>query len=140
MESIDSAPTKNQDRHSETQEAIVGAQIDRIARSAKSAEIEACKDLWLAVLEQAVKDARGSRRHHSIVREAREWFRSEDEDPGSFLWVCRILRLDPDVVRGAVEGKYYYEAAWPLIGPTQYGGKTSDDRCGGRNTVPTTPL
>jgi hypothetical protein len=74
-------------------------------------EIEACKDLWLAVLEQAVKDARGTRRYHSIVEEARDWFRSEDEDPGSFLWVCRILFLDPEAVRAAVERDCYSEAA-----------------------------
>ena len=111
MESIHSVPTTNQDRNPEAQEAIVGGQIDRIARLAKSAENEACKDLWLAVLEQAVKDARGTRRYHRIVKEAREWFRSEDEDPGSFLWVCRILCLDPEAVRGAVEREHYYEAA-----------------------------
>jgi len=111
MKSIHSVPITNQDRHPQAQEAITGGQIERIAWLAKSAENEACEDLWQAVLEQAVKDARGTRRYHSIVKEAREWFRSENEEPGSFLWVCRILRLDPEAVRGAVEKEYYYEAA-----------------------------
>jgi hypothetical protein len=85
--------------------------IGCIEHPVQSVEIEACRNLWLAVLEQAVKDARGARRYHSIVKEAREWFKNEDEDPGSFLWVCRILRLDPEAVRGAVEREHYYEAA-----------------------------
>ena len=111
MEWMYSVSTPNQDRNPEVQEAIAGEQIERNAWLAKSAENEACQDLWQAVLEQAVKDARGTRRYHRIVKEAREWFRSEDENPGSFLWVCRILRLDPEAVRGAVEKEYYYGAA-----------------------------
>ena len=111
MQSFESVTNTNHGQRNEGQAAKLAGPIGRVDPLAESVEIEACKDLWLAVLEQAVKDARGTRRYYSIVEEAREWFRSEDENPGSFLWVCRILFLDPAAIRDAVERDYCSEAA-----------------------------
>jgi len=111
MKSFDSVTNTNYRQRHEGQAAMLSGSIGCIDPLAKSVEIEACKDLWLAVLEQAMKDARGTRTYHTIVKEAREWFKSEDEGPGSFLWVCRILCLDPEAIRSTVEKEYYYEAA-----------------------------
>ncbi len=62
---------------------------------------DACKELWVAVLGQAIKDTRGDttghRGHHRpILREAaRAWFGSENREVGSFLWICEILECNP---------------------------------------------
>jgi len=111
MKSFDSVAITNNDYRTEAQTAMLQGSIGCIDQLMESVEMDACKDLWLAVLEQAVKDARGTRTYHSIMREAREWFRSENEDPGSFLWICQLLGLDPEAVRGTVAKEYYCEAA-----------------------------
>ncbi|MBF0295805.1 MAG: helix-turn-helix domain-containing protein [Magnetococcales bacterium] len=51
-------------------------------------------DLWASVLEQALADL--SDRSHR--RKALLWFSSRDDAPGSFLFVCDALNLDPDKV------------------------------------------
>jgi len=64
---------------------------------------DACKRLWYAVLEQAVKDAQGY--YNSRREEARQWLFSENHGAASFLWICDVLGLDPDFFRNA----YRYE-------------------------------
>jgi hypothetical protein len=54
---------------------------------------EGCKRLWVAVLEQAVDDLR---RGYSHATPARDWFRSDSEEVGSFIWTCRMLGIDPE--------------------------------------------
>ena len=71
-----------------------------------------CRRLWAAVLEQAIKDARGGRTYHIITEEARTWFRSQNEDVGSFIWICRTLDLDPSYVRGKVKQQPVVRATW----------------------------
>ena len=34
---------------------------------------------------------------------ARRWFRSDDTDPGSFLFVCKVLSLDPEYIRAGLK-------------------------------------
>jgi hypothetical protein len=53
--------------------------------------------LWRAVLDQAFKDAEGRVGTYAHRKDAREWFRSNGEDIGSFLWICEVLELDPQV-------------------------------------------
>jgi len=62
------------------------------------------KALWAAVLEQAIKDIQSDLTFRkgnirSIFSEgAWAWFRSENQDVGSFLWTCSMLGLEPDFV------------------------------------------
>ncbi|TET63088.1 hypothetical protein E3J48_03070 [Candidatus Aerophobetes bacterium] len=51
-----------------------------------------CKRLWHAVLEQAIKDA-----HWDVA--ARAWFWSKNQGIGSFLWICSVLGLSPELIR-----------------------------------------
>jgi hypothetical protein len=60
--------------------------------------------LWVAVLEQAIIDlsgpngVRGGERRR-LRTFSRLWFTSDNDQPGSFLWVCESLQLDPSWVR-----------------------------------------
>jgi len=60
---------------------------------------EGSKRLWAAVLEQAIEDVR---REHGHADRARAWFQSEGEEVGSFLWICRMLDIDPKSTRKSV--------------------------------------
>lgn len=52
----------------------------------------ACKRLWCAVLQQAIKDSRWD-------VTARSWFFSKDRGASSFLWICTVLNLKPEDIR-----------------------------------------
>jgi hypothetical protein len=60
---------------------------------------EACKRLWHAVLDRAIRDLVDPRTKFKDREEAREWFQSERQEVGSFLWVCNILGFNPGTVR-----------------------------------------
>ena len=60
------------------------------------------KNLWKAVLEQAFKDAQGKVGTYECSRNARVWFQSDSKDIGSFLWICEVLDLEPEVTLGRV--------------------------------------
>jgi len=62
------------------------------------------KRLWAAVLKQAVRDARqraskGDVSRQMMTASARAWFESENQDIGSFLWVCAALDVEPRYVK-----------------------------------------
>ena len=58
----------------------------------------AYKRLWFSVFKTAIEDYRGV--HGSILREdARAWLTSDDEDVGSFNWICSVLNVEPFFVR-----------------------------------------
>lgn len=76
---------------------------------------DACRDLWVAVLDDArmlvstggrglEPDGRGdwSRNTTDDRRRARDWMLSRDEDVGTFRWICTLLDWDADVVRERV--------------------------------------
>lgn len=73
-------------------------------------ELVGPRDLWAAVMHGAVSDllgqnstTKGRNRHvinTDLARGARRWFDSDDRDIGSFLWICSVLELDPERVRG----------------------------------------
>jgi hypothetical protein len=54
---------------------------------------KSCKELWAAVLEQAIQDFN---RGYFYADRAREWFQSESEEVGSFLWICKMLSVDAE--------------------------------------------
>ena len=65
---------------------------------------EACKQLWAAVLKQAIKDAQRelSANMFNFKKMSRQsalrWFLNEDQEVGSFLWVCSLTRIEPESV------------------------------------------
>ena len=64
---------------------------------------EAYQRLWHAVLKQAIKDARWD-------VTARTWFCSNNQETGSFLWICSLLGISPESLRRLVGKKYDDEA------------------------------
>ncbi|HXG52852.1 MAG TPA: hypothetical protein VNN77_15755 [candidate division Zixibacteria bacterium] len=61
--------------------------------------------LWSRVLLQAIWDLAGIKlkmpksEAPRLQRRTRAWFDSRDTSPGSFIWICHILSLDPATVR-----------------------------------------
>ena len=68
---------------------------------------KACRALWVSVLWQGVCDAvrlasaaRPWRRAYSD--DAVEWIMADEEEVGSFRWICGVVNLDPGRVRERV--------------------------------------
>ena len=55
------------------------------------------RDLWLAVINQALDDLTATER--PLKRSARAWFLSSNRNAGSFIWVCDLVGLEPTAVR-----------------------------------------
>lgn len=78
-------------------------------------EFNTCRQLWAEVLRVAVADARGegympngTRQVAAAIRtvtrdRAREWLTSDEQQVGSFLWICSLLELEPSAVRKALQ-------------------------------------
>lgn len=68
------------------------------------------EDLWLAVIVQAVEDLRGHRSPTGSlwgrlsVYSAKEWFQSPGGGIGSFGWICDVLGLEVERIRGLALG------------------------------------
>ena len=63
--------------------------------------------LWSRVLLQAIWDLSGiklkvPKKETTLQRITRVWFSSFNDSPGSFIWICNVLSLDPDAVRQRV--------------------------------------
>lgn len=59
--------------------------------------------LWIEVMRLGVQDfcyarARGSSYNHPHI----QWFWSDSQEPGSYLWLCHLLDLDPAKSRSQV--------------------------------------
>ena len=65
----------------------------------------ACKRLWCAVLQQAIKDS-----HWDVT--ARSWFFSTDQEAGSFLWICTVLDFNPTLILTLLATRYLDEGAF----------------------------
>lgn len=59
---------------------------------------ESYRNLWAAVLDQAIEDVRQYNGGFSMER-AILWFESESNEIGSFLWVCSVLDLNPKPIK-----------------------------------------
>lgn len=59
------------------------------------------RELWSAVLGQAIEDLTDSRAG-SEGYSARLWFESDNHEPGSFLWICDHLELEASSIRRGV--------------------------------------
>lgn len=64
--------------------------------------------LWSRVLLQAIWDLAGIKlkvqksEAPRLQRRTRAWFLATKDSPGSFIWICNTLQLDPDAVRDRV--------------------------------------
>jgi hypothetical protein len=67
--------------------------------------------LWSRVLLQAIWDLSGiklnlpKKETPTLQRITRAWFSSFNDSPGSFIWICHVLSLDPEAVRQRVLAK-----------------------------------
>ena len=50
---------------------------------------EAYRNLWIAVLKQAIKD----------MERSRPWFEDGNKETGSFQWICSVLDLNPRSIK-----------------------------------------
>ena len=58
-------------------------------------------ELWTQVILRAINDLDG---HRAVISpsaqdSAREWFASESDSVGSFIWTCQIIDVDPTFIR-----------------------------------------
>jgi hypothetical protein len=82
--------------------------------------------LWSAVLLQAIEDYHRKGTGYEVAvngfklrgwyydremrrdrRRAEGWFKSKNQDVGSFLWICDILQLNPDRVWEKIREKNF---------------------------------
>jgi hypothetical protein len=64
-------------------------------------------ELWTQVILQAITDLDGrtSLTPRSAKDSAREWFASECDEVGSFIWTCEIINVDPNFIRSQLTKK-----------------------------------
>lgn len=64
-------------------------------------------ELWTQVILQAINDLDGrtSLTPRSAKDSAREWFASECDGVGSFLWTCQLINVDPNFIRSQLAKK-----------------------------------
>ena len=55
-----------------------------------------CKNLWIAVLKQAIEDLNDNKGYH---RWAKQWIDDDNKDLPGFLAICELLELNPDILR-----------------------------------------
>ncbi len=73
---------------------------------------ESILELWKEVLKKAVDDAKEGPSEREIKdyiyctkANAKEWIKGKSEEPGSFIWVCDLLDLQPSAVRREIFGR-----------------------------------
>ncbi|MBF0583743.1 MAG: hypothetical protein HQL80_05845 [Magnetococcales bacterium] len=77
------------------------------------------KELWIAVLAQAVRDTArllkkvqkepelwSNHLFRSDVRDLKRFFRDRSMAPGSFCFICSLMSLDPEQAAQRIEEKY----------------------------------
>jgi hypothetical protein len=65
-------------------------------------------ELWISVILQAIDDLdrRTALSPRSAQYSAREWFASESDEVGSFIWTCHVINVDPDFIRSRLAKKH----------------------------------
>lgn len=66
------------------------------------------QNLWMSVLTLAMQDLSGP---DHLAKPARAWFCSKVTTPGSLIWVCDQLGLDPNAVRQRILRRLPREAS-----------------------------
>ena len=58
------------------------------------------KNLWASVLDQAIFDIRSHSKINQVYsNQAIAWLNSTNTKIKSFIWICTILNLNPDIAR-----------------------------------------
>ena len=73
------------------------------------------KKLLVAILAQALRDLVYAGRFSPTkgpAFDALKWFSSEQTSPGSFLWICTALEIDPCPLRQWVEELHSADGDW----------------------------
>ena len=65
-------------------------------------QTQACIRMWAAVFRAGLLDAADNFK----LGYRNSWFESDDQYPGSFVWLCDLFNLDPDKARSMVRMKY----------------------------------
>ena len=65
-------------------------------------------ELWTRVILQAIDDLdRGDSLTSRLAQEsARQWFASDYEGVGSFVWCCNVISVDPSFIRSSLAKKH----------------------------------
>ena len=61
--------------------------------------------LWAACLKQAVDDLH--HRDDGIKAKAVAWFATDDDDPGTFQWICSVLEIDAVRIRQRIKERQH---------------------------------
>ncbi len=71
---------------------------------------EPYRRLWAAVLAQAMwdlkKTAQAQQTGSFFLHDPIGWFRSDQEHVGSFVWICLVMGLVPDLTRERLSGMF----------------------------------
>ena len=70
-----------------------------------NAQAKACRKLWAHVLAGALQDLQNRAKYGNAVANrhiAHTWIDSDESAPSSFVWVCRVLEIDPERTRTAI--------------------------------------
>ncbi|MPZ78805.1 MAG: hypothetical protein GEU77_20070 [Deltaproteobacteria bacterium] len=68
--------------------------------------------LWTEVVIQAIQDL--ASKDPRARSSAQEWFASDNDEVGDFIWVCNIMSVEPGVVRAALAKGTVLEASQSL--------------------------
>jgi hypothetical protein len=66
------------------------------------AQTRACIRLWAAVFHRGLIDAADAFRKGAEF----PWITSQEKHPGSFIWLCDLFDMDPDIARSMARRKY----------------------------------
>jgi hypothetical protein len=73
-------------------------------------------ELWTEVILQAIDDLdkRTTLSSRSAQVSAREWFTSDSDAVGSFVWTCNVINVDPNFIRSRLTKKH------PMNNPDEF--------------------
>ena len=74
-------------------------------------------ELWTQVILQAINDLDGrtSLTPGSAKDSARQWFASESDAAGSFVWACQIINVEPSFIRSSLAKKRRIETPDEIV-------------------------
>jgi hypothetical protein len=112
-----------------------------LAHHEQHTEVLACRRMWASVVRTAADDLFNAKKKFDPKKRyymgpadaARAWFTSEEDGVGSFLWVCDILDLNAQAIRGVMLNGHFEHSRGKYAGLIHQfnlrsrGGKGDDD-------------